>query len=72
MEHISDHMKEIMTTGGSQHGLTMGKSCLTSLIAFCDQITRFMDERRDVDAFHLDFSKAFDIVSHNTVCELGH
>lgn len=72
MEHVSDHTKEIMMNGSSQRGLTMGRSCLTGLVAFCDQITGFVDEGREVDAVYLDFNKAFDIVSHNTACELGH
>lgn len=61
MEHISDHTKEIMMTAGSQHGFTMGKSRLTGLIAFCDQMTGFMDEGREMDAFNFD-------IRHTIVC----
>jgi len=32
LEARSRHMKEKKMTGNSQHGLTNGKSCLTSLI----------------------------------------
>jgi len=38
---------------------------LTSLIAVYDGMSGWLDEGRAVDAVHLDFSKAFDIVSHN-------
>ncbi|CAM4678407.1 unnamed protein product [Caretta caretta] len=49
----------------SQHGFTKRKSCLTNLIAFYDEITGSVDEGKAVDVLFLDFSKAFDMVSHN-------
>ena len=49
-----------------QYGFTKGKSCLTSLLqAFYDGMTGCMDEGRAVAVVYLDFSKAFDAVSHN-------
>jgi len=41
------------------------KSCLINLITFCNGMTGWEDEGRAVDVVYLDFSKAFDTVSHS-------
>ncbi|PKU45439.1 rna-directed dna polymerase from mobile element jockey-like [Limosa lapponica baueri] len=62
---ISKHVEEKKAIRSSQHGSTKGKSCLNNLIAFCDGMTGWIDEGRAVDVVCLDFSKAFDTVSHS-------
>ncbi|CAM4390866.1 unnamed protein product [Caretta caretta] len=62
-ESILKHLEERKVIRNSQHA--KGKSCLTNLIAFYDQITGSVDEGKAVDVLFLDFSKAFDTVSHS-------
>ncbi|CAM5111572.1 unnamed protein product [Natator depressus] len=64
-ESILKHLEERKGIRNSQHGFTKGKSCLTNLIAFCDEITGSVDEAKVVDVLFLDFSKGFDTVSHS-------
>ncbi|KAK4828141.1 hypothetical protein QYF61_023939 [Mycteria americana] len=53
----------------SQHGFRKGRSCLTNLISFYDKVTRLVDEGKVVDVAYLNFSKAFDTVSHSILLE---
>ncbi|CAM5143443.1 unnamed protein product [Eretmochelys imbricata] len=63
-ESILKHLHERKVIRNSQHGFTKGRSCLTNLIAFYDEITGSVDEGKAVDVLYLDFSKVFDTVSH--------
>lgn len=51
----------------SQNGLRKGRSCLTNLASFYDQVTYLVDEGKVVDNAYLDYSKAFGTVSHSTL-----
>ncbi|PKU36611.1 rna-directed dna polymerase from mobile element jockey-like [Limosa lapponica baueri] len=65
LDVVSKNAEEKKVIGSSQHGFAKGKSCLINLIAFYDGMTGWVDEWRAVDVVYLDFSKAFDTVSHN-------
>ncbi|CAM5122712.1 unnamed protein product [Eretmochelys imbricata] len=64
-ESILKHLHERKVIKNSQHGFTKGRSCLTNLITFYDEITVSVDEGKAVDVLFLDFSKAFDTISHS-------
>jgi len=65
MEVIIKQVEENMVIRSSQHGFIKGKSCLTILISFNDGMTSWVDEGGNVEVVYLDFSKAFDTVSHS-------
>jgi len=65
LDVICKQGEEKKVMGSNQCGFTKGKSCLTNLTAFYDGMTSWVDEGRAVDVVYLDFSNAFDTVSHN-------
>ena len=48
----------------SHHCFLKAKSCLTNLLCFFEEITKWVDEGSSVDVIYLDFQKAFDKVPH--------
>ena len=65
LREIMWHVQDNWGIRSRQHGFTNGRSCLTNLISFYDLVTRLVDEGKAVDVVYLDFSKAFDTVSHS-------
>jgi len=64
LEVIIKQVEEKKVIRSSQHGFTKGKSCLTNLIAFYYGMTGWVHEGRAVEVVYINFSKAFDTVSH--------
>ncbi|KAJ7424043.1 hypothetical protein WISP_30579 [Willisornis vidua] len=64
---IEKHLKDNAVIGLSQHGFMRGKSCLTNLISFHDEVKHVADQRKPADVSFLDFCKIFNTVSHRTL-----
>ena len=65
---IRDHMVEFLVKhkliNTSQHGFLKARSCLTNLLCFLEEITKWVDDGSPVGVVYLDFQKAFDKVPH--------
>ena len=53
-------MKDKNRMGSIQYRFMKGKSSLTYLVAFYNEMTELVDVERTVDVVYLDFVKAFD------------
>ena len=65
---IKDHMVEFLVKhkllNSSQHGFLKARSCLTNMLCFLEEITKWIDVGSPVDIIYLDFQKALDKVPH--------
>ncbi|RMC13197.1 hypothetical protein DUI87_10731 [Hirundo rustica rustica] len=66
---ITQNLQDGQGIRPSQDGFKRRRSCLTNLTSFYDQMTRLVDAGRAVDVVYLDFSNAFDTVSHSTLLD---
>ena len=60
-DFITQHLEGSDIIRQSQHGFTKGKSCLTNLLEFFEDVTSRVDRGESVDVVYL----GFDRVSHN-------
>ncbi|KAJ7412822.1 RNA-directed DNA polymerase from mobile element jockey-like protein [Willisornis vidua] len=63
LEALLRPMENRKVVQDNQHGCSKGKSCPTHY--FCDGVDPSMDKGRAMDDIYLNFSKTFDMVSHN-------
>ena len=66
---LTRHVKDNRRIRPSQHGFMKGRSSLTSLISFYDQVIHLVEDGKAVDVVYLDVSKAFDTVPHSILLE---
>ena len=63
-DHLMDFLIKHKLINSSQHGFLKARSCLTNLLCFLEEITKWVDDGSPVDVIYLDFQKAFDKVPH--------
>ena len=63
-DNIMFHLFQNNLLSKEQHGFVPRKSCVTNLLESADLLTRSLAARENLDVLYLDFSKAFDTVSH--------
>jgi hypothetical protein len=61
---INEHLETHNILADFQHGFREKRSCETQLIITVEEISRYLDNKQQVDMLILDFSKAFDTVPH--------
>ena len=62
--HVMDHLESLNILTDQQHGFRAKRSTETQLILTNHDISKMLDDRKEVDVAVLDFSKAFDKVPH--------
>ena len=68
LREITRHVRDNQRIKPTQRGFTKGRSRLTNLISY-DLVTHLVDEGKVIDVVYLDFSKAFDTVSHSILLQ---
>jgi hypothetical protein len=66
------HLLNNRIISDAQHGFVYGRSTQTQQLHFLDKLTSMFDKKTQVDIIYLDFSKAFDKVSHTKLLHVLH
>jgi hypothetical protein len=56
----------------AQHGFLPGRSCLSNLLPFLDEVSNAIDRGRAIHCIYFDMSKAFDKLSHKLMASTLH
>ena len=63
-KNIMDHLGKNHILSCHQHGFRPGRSCLTQLLEYFQELEDAIEEKDVVDVIYLDCKKAFDTVPH--------
>ena len=66
-DHMMDFLIKHKLINPSEHGFLNARSCLTNLLCFFEEITKWVDEGSPVDVINLDFQNASDKVPHQRI-----
>ena len=69
-DHMVDFLVRHKLFNPSQHRFLKARSCLTNMLCFLEEITKWLDEGSPVNIIYLDFLKAFDKVPHQRVLHI--
>ena len=69
VSQIMDHLDSQTILHENQHGFRAKRSCESQLLMTTDDISKSMNSGNQVDMAILDFSKAFDKVSHERLSQ---
>lgn len=64
LKHITTYLENETILSPHQHGFRKGLSTVTQLMELAHDISKSIDQQKQVNLIFLDFSKAFDKVSH--------
>ena len=68
-KHVIKHLNDHHVLNDAQHGFQKRPSCGSQLILTVQDLAQGLDDGEQIDAVLLDFSKAFDQVSHQRLLE---
>ena len=63
-DHLVDFLVKNKLINPSHHGFLKARSCLTNMLCFLEDVTKWVDEGSPLDIIYLDLKKAFDKVPH--------
>ena len=63
--HVSEFVQS--SPNNLQHGFRKRRSCITQLLGVFHDVGKALDSGKEADMIYLDFSKAFDSVSHRNL-----
>lgn len=68
---IRDHLYPFLHSSvmPQQHGFVRGRSTVTNLMVYTNDLFRNMDDNEQTDSVYTDFSKAFDVVDHKILLD---